>query len=141
MTDLAAQPYAEVAWYFPESREQYRLSGRVTVVSSTTPADDQLRAARAAAWRAMSDPGRQQFTWPTPGLPRATGEEDADAFSTAPPSQSDPVADPFCLCFVEVEAVDFVDLKSNRRRTFLRTGGGMGGEAAAGKWTESEVNP
>lgn len=132
--DLALSPWAEIAWYFPDSREQYRLLGKVTVITKDTPPEEKLGRARVGAWKAMSDPGRQQFTWPHPGLPRATGEEDEAAFAEAPPSKDEPVADPFCLCFIEVEEVDLLDLKSNQRRTFRR--GEQGGE-----WEETSVNP
>ena len=132
--DLAHSPWAEVAWYFPDSREQYRLLGKVTVITKDTPADEKRGRARVGAWKAMSDPGRQQFTWPHPGLPRATGEESDQAFAEAPPSKDDPVADPFCLCFIEVEEVDLLDLKTNRRRSFNKASEG-------GEWQETNVNP
>jgi pyridoxamine 5'-phosphate oxidase len=143
-TDLDANPWAEIAWYFPETREQYRILGKVTVITKDTPAEEKLGRARTGAWRAMSDPGRQQFTWPSPGVPRATGEEDEAAFATAPPSKDDPVADPFCLCFIEVEEVDLLNLKSNERKKFvINSGGGDGSRSleTAVEWIESNVNP
>lgn len=63
---LDRAPFAEVAWYFPVTREQYRISGRVQVVTEQTK-DAMLEKARQMAWSNMSDPGRQQFLWPTPG--------------------------------------------------------------------------
>jgi hypothetical protein len=92
----------------------------------------------------MSDPGRQQFTWPFPGIPRATGEEDEAAFKAAPPSKDDPVADPFCLCFIEVEEVDLLNLKSNERKKFVVCTDGekeKRGIETAVEWIETNVNP
>ena len=138
--DLAHCPWAEVAWYFPETREQYRILGKITVISKDTPGDEKLGRARTGAWKNISDPGRQQFTWPSPGLPRATGEEDAAAFAVAPPSKDDPVADAFCLCFIDVEEVDLLNLKTNERRSFSKSG--AEGEREDGScWVETMVNP
>lgn len=142
--ELAACPWAEVAWYFADSREQYRLLGRVTVVGEGAPADDKLQRARAAAWKNMSDPGRQQFLWPAPGLPRGTGEEgeaeDPALFKPPPPGKDDPVAASFCLCILEVEQTDLLSLAANTRRAFRRRAGGEG-DAGAGVWEEANVNP
>jgi hypothetical protein len=85
----------------------------------------------------MSDSGRQQFTWPIPGLPRGTGEEgeeesSSDLFSCPAPGKDDPVADPFCFCYIDVEEVDHLSLKANKRRTFRCNGD---------TWEETEVNP
>ena len=34
MEELAHCPWAEIAWYFPDTREQFRLLGRLTVVGA-----------------------------------------------------------------------------------------------------------
>ena len=125
-------PWAEIAWYFPETREQYRFLGRITIVSKDEE-DEKLAKARTSAWKNMSDPGRQQFTWPTPGIPRL--EENGEA--SQPPmalGKDDPVADPFCLCFMDVSAVDHLELKSNVRRKFSFDGD-------SNTWLQTEVNP
>lgn len=134
-SELAANPWGEIAWYFPDSREQYRLLGRVSVVSKDSPADEKLQRARAAAWNNMSVPGRQQFLWPHPGQPRAgpvDSAEDQALFKPAVPSQDGAVADSFCLCIMDVEEADWLSLKANARKTFGRQAQG---------WEEAEVNP
>lgn len=78
MEEIRRSPWGEVAWYFSETREQYRLQGRLTVVSSAG-GDAGLQAARLRAWQRMSDPGRQQFTWPQSGAPRNEASEAAFA--------------------------------------------------------------
>lgn len=45
MADIARSPWAEAAWYFPESREQFRLVGRLSLVAADTP-DAALQQAR-----------------------------------------------------------------------------------------------
>jgi hypothetical protein len=53
---VASNPAAEVAWYLPITREQYRISGRLDIVQAGRD-DAQLSAARAKAWSSMSDAG------------------------------------------------------------------------------------
>lgn len=59
ISELAANPYVEVCWYFPSSREQYRLSGVVDIITASST-DEQLLQARQAAWARMSDTGVTQ---------------------------------------------------------------------------------
>lgn len=56
VSELAANPYVEVCWYFPNSREQFRLSGTAHIVAVDHP-EPQLLQARQQAWAAMSDAG------------------------------------------------------------------------------------
>ena len=127
--ELAANPWAELAWYFPNTREQYRLAGTVVVVGKDSVDDEKLQRARVAAWRRMSDSGRQQFLWPEPGAPRG---DDVTLFDLPAPGQEAAAEDNFCLCVVHVENVDRLSLKDNTRRAFRREG-----EA----WVEADVNP
>lgn len=133
MAEIAASPWAEVAWYFPDSREQFRLLGTLSVVGAAgaSAADQQ---ARADAWRAMSPPGRQQFTWPAAGEPRAP----AAAFEAPAPGPDDPVSDNFCLVLLDVEEVDHVTLAPSERTTYRREPGGSGGD---GGWQVASINP
>ena len=81
MAEVAANPAAEACWYFTASREQYRLSGDLTIVDHAH-ADAALLDARRAAWAALSDAGRGQFAWPSPREPRV---DDPEAFSRPAP--------------------------------------------------------
>lgn len=46
IAEIAANPWAEVCWYFPNSREQYRLGGSLTIVDETCE-DEVLAKVRA----------------------------------------------------------------------------------------------
>jgi len=95
--ELRRRPYGEICWYFPETREQYRFSGSCIVVhsdgvepschdSSSSPwnskschtdpslAPSVLSGARQKIWSILSDPGRAQFSWPAPRLPKDIGD-------------------------------------------------------------------
>lgn len=80
----------------------------------------------------MSDHGRQQFTWPQGGEPRAA----VAAFSAPPPPADGPPADAFCLVYMDVDEVDHVLLRSNERLVYRRQGSGGGGD-----WSVASVNP
>ncbi|KAI7839106.1 hypothetical protein COHA_007111 [Chlorella ohadii] len=132
--EIAHCPWGEVAWYFPDTREQFRLLGRLTLVDSAT-ADERLQQGRLAAWRAMSDAGRLQFLWPQPGEDRG----DDSLFSPAAPTASDPVLDTFCLLCLDVEEVDHIQLAPTfLRHTFVRQ---PGGSSSGGGWEVRNVNP
>ncbi len=132
--ELAAAPWAEAVWYFTETREQLRLSGRVALVGGGAAEPAALAAARAAAWARMSPPGRQQFAWPAPGAPIAGGEAAAAALLDVPTPAADaaPLGS-FLLAVLEVDAADHLDLRSNRRRAFARR--------PDGGWDEALVTP
>lgn len=91
--------------------------------------------ARAAAWRALSDPGRLQFG-PQAGEPRAPDS----TFQQPAPSADDPVSENFCLVFMDVEEVDHVQLTVNERHVFRRRQPGAGDNADYG-WEAANVNP
>lgn len=131
--EIAHCPWAEVAWYLPQTREQFRFLGRLTVVDAATE-DAALQRGRLVAWKNMSDPGRQQFLWPHPGEPRG---EDASVFKPEPPTGEDPVVDTFCLVCLTVEEVDHLSLAKNVRHRYVRGEGSEAGEA----WQVQNVNP
>ena len=131
-------PYAEVAWYFPVTREQYRISGKVRVVTAdfARASDDidriTLSKARDMAWKNMSDPGRQQFLWPHPGRVRS-GDDEGQYTAERLPGKDDPVAPAFCLCCLEADRVSILSLKSNERTDFRYM--------EDGEWQATRVNP
>ncbi|PNH10698.1 hypothetical protein TSOC_002538 [Tetrabaena socialis] len=132
--EVAANPAAEVAWYFPATREQYRIAGDLTVVDGRT-AEGALQEARHRVWSSMSEGGRQQFGWPHPGRPRA--QEEPDAWSRPAPGPQDPPLDTFCLVVLQVEEVERLLLFSNERYEFRKQAGADG----AISWTEESINP
>lgn len=125
------QSWGEVCWYFPETREQFRLAGQLTLVDADHPSQT-LKAARQATWRDLSDASRLQFAWPHPGKVR----EDNSAFSPPSPNLEEPLPI-FCLLLLEPLEVDHLELRGdpqNRCRYLYCPNGDT-------QWVEQAVNP
>ena len=125
---IERSPWGEACWYFPNTREQFRLTGVLTLVGPDHSTPELLKA-RKTTWHDLSETARSQFTWPFPGEVRG----DDAAFHSSPPAQSEPLAN-FCLLLLEPEAVDHLELKGDpqsRSRFSLQNG----------EWTGQAVNP
>jgi pyridoxamine 5'-phosphate oxidase len=99
-------PWAEACWYFPKTREQFRLSGSLKLVdeSETNP---QRQRAYNETWQNLSDSARAQFYWPPPGQPY-----DPSIAISEPLSDQDRPAENFLLILFEPTEVDHLDLRS-----------------------------
>lgn len=102
--EISRQPWAEACWYFIETREQFRISGSLTLVTADYP-DSALQQARQTTWQKLSDATRIQYTWPDPGKPT-----DAAAFERSPPDPVTPRSH-FCLLLLEPVQVDHLELR------------------------------
>jgi pyridoxamine 5'-phosphate oxidase len=122
-------PWAEVCWYFPKTREQFRLQGHLTLVTDTH-LDPELAVARIQAWADLSDAARSQFAWPHPGHPRG---DNLSQFNPSPPAVDRPISD-FCLLLLDPLTVDHLELRGdphNRRLYQCQHDG----------WSVQEINP
>ncbi len=106
-TQIALCPWGEICWYFPKTREQLRLFGRLTLVDAHHP-DAALMKARQIQWHDFSDASRVQFEWAAPGQPR----DPADPFSPPPPDPDNPLPN-FCLVLFDPIQVDHLELRGD----------------------------
>ncbi|NJR23090.1 MAG: pyridoxamine 5'-phosphate oxidase [Richelia sp. CSU_2_1] len=137
ITDLRSQkvqeidlyPWGEICWYFPKTREQFRIAGRLNLVNAGD-SDPALQQARQIAWQEISEAARSQFAWPQPGENKAA----ASVFQQPAPDSIAPL-DNFCLLLLEPEQVDFLELRGQpqNRSLYLRDG--------QGNWSVRSVNP
>lgn len=119
---LQQLPWGEICWYFIKTREQFRVSGSLSMVTETDivpySSETILFKARQQLWQNLSSAARSQFFWPTPGDPLSHIAEEFDAPSNleAPPSD-------FCLLLLEPEAVEHLELRGNpqARTRYLQT--------------------
>jgi PPOX class probable FMN-dependent enzyme len=126
---ISNQPAAEICWYFPNSREQFRIGGKLNLVTVET--DSHLQTARTKMWQEISDSGRLQFVWPEPGEER---EKNPAAFTPPAPDPLQPV-DNFCLLLLEPTELDHLELRGEpQNRTFYKLDQNQ-------QWYSQEVNP
>lgn len=117
-------PLAELVFWLPSRREQFRLSSLVDVLCST---DDDPR--RLALWRELPDSTRAMFFWPPPGRPRDPAPL---AFPLSIPPDIEPPED-FEVLILDPERVEHLDLGSSPHRRRRWHGDG--------DWEEEDLNP
>ena len=101
-------PTPKPAGYFTKTREQFRLSGSLTLVTADTP-NAELNRARQQLWQNISDSARLQFAWPQPKHPRDPNA-DSDAFNPPAPDEQTPL-DTFSLLILTPRSVDYLSLR------------------------------
>ena len=135
--DIKHDARGELAWYFPETREQFRATGTLACATSENAANDARRErARRNLWRQMRRGARGQFTWPAPGEPRAeVGEgtrDPRDADEDDANLDDETVSENFALVALRADRIDHLSLKKNERVMY---------EIVNGAWTSTRVNP
>ena len=111
--DIEHQAFAEVCWYFTKTREQFRITGNLQLVTAAET-DTDLLLARKTTWHNLSDAARSQFAWPDPGKPQA----DKAAFDVTSPDANLPL-DNFCLLLLTPNKVDHLQLKGDPQQRCL----------------------
>jgi pyridoxamine 5'-phosphate oxidase len=129
ISDIKHQPFAEACWYFTETREQFRLLGKLTLIGANNGDVEQL-SWRASTWQELSDNARIQFAWAHPGKERANPE----AFAPPQPDAVKPLPE-FCLLLLDPVKVDHLQLRGEPQNRYLYT------RDALGNWTCLEINP
>jgi pyridoxamine 5'-phosphate oxidase len=127
--EIQQQSWAEACWYFTETREQFRLAGKLTLVDAANSHPD-LQAARYSTWQELSDNARIQFAWAHPGEQRANLE----AFSPPHPDSINPL-ETFCLLLLDPAQVDHLQLRGNPQNRWLYV------QDESLNWSTTEINP
>lgn len=105
--DIKYQSKAEICWYFTKTREQFRITGNLQLVTATE-SEQYLQQTRHNTWHDLSDTARSQFAWPDPAQPAA----DKSAFNVDPLLSNSPVTN-FCLLLMTPQKVDHLQLREN----------------------------
>lgn len=126
---LNVQPWGEICWYFPKTREQFRILGKLIVVSAEHE-DEELLKARKMLWHDLSDGGRSQFAWAYPGQPKT------EPLQQTVPNPDNPLPN-FCLLLLEPTQVDHLELRGDPQNRYLYSRK----ESELKDWSMEEVNP
>ena len=106
---LAQTALTELTWWFPMTKEQYRLLSHTQLVTASHPSPS-LLALRSQTWQHMSPPSRSQFEQPAPGSRKErTKQGDLDRYEAQHPSV-DVVSDNFALLLLYPLRCDYVYL-------------------------------
>jgi len=131
ITDLSHSPIVEICWYFAKTREQFRISGAIAVVTAESP-DPIGQGQRHHLWHNLSDAARLQFAWPDPGQPRSPQE----AFTPPTPDPLQPLEN-FCILLLTPHQIDYLSLRGNPQDRYLY----QRSIAPPHTWTAQTVNP
>ena len=121
-------PWGEACWYFPKTREQFRLAGALSLVRADH-VDPTLQQARQATWQALSDAARTQFAWAHPGKPQT----DKNGFNVSVPDATTPLPH-FCLLLLEPHEVDHLELHGDPQNRWQHQHDGS-------DWFVQAINP
>lgn len=127
VAQIQQQPWVELCWYFPQTREQFRLAGWMQIIDHAHSASS-AQTARHQRWQNLSAASQQQFTWPHPGHPRQGDFPTAPTLPAVPP-------DHFCLLWLCPQRVDHLELRGNPQNRYIYQK-----EPDQG-WSVQEVNP
>jgi len=129
ITHLQTQPQSEICWYFTKTREQFRISGLITIVFANTE-NEQLSKLRDNIWQQISDKAKEQFTWATPKeLVIKNSEEKQDNYNLEKPVEN------FCLLIFKPKEVDHLQLKGDPQNRYIYN------LDQDNNWQIREVNP
>lgn len=128
IAQIQYSPWGEICWYFPTTREQFRLSGKLILVTENST--ELLGAARQQAWLKLSDAARSQFAWPPPGQPKSEA-----AFPAASIEPGTPPRPQFCLLLLEPVTVDWLELRPDPQSRWLYQ------YQEDGTWSATAINP
>ena len=127
--EIDKNAWGEACWYFPKTREQFRLKGKLTLVKADNP-HPKLTKARLTIWQEISDNARQQFTWPHPGKNKVQ----ASAFKVLPPDRTKPLFN-FYILLLEPTKVEHLELRKEPQNRCLYQ------SDVHGTWSIQEINP
>ena len=126
---LAQNPNAELCWYFIKTREQFRISGEISVIN-TQCTDAQDRKIHQDAWHNLSEKSKQQFIWPAPGAPRTSeGYDVVENLDDHLPTET------FAVLVLTPNTVDHLELRGTPQNRYQYW------RLPDNTWKMQEVNP
>jgi pyridoxamine 5'-phosphate oxidase len=126
VAEIAQHPQGAICWYFPKTREQFRLSGSLDLIDSQSPLG---QVERQQVWQQLSSKAQEQFAWPSPG----TALQNSQPLASISIEQSQP-SDNFGLLLLSPINVDHLELRGEPQNRWSYS-------LVAGEWLQLAVNP
>ena len=123
VTELTNDGAFELCWLFPKARQQYRLRGKIKLITPAGHAD--LCQQR---WQQLSDTGRAVWGWPTPADPLDHSAAFPDQLS-----ETAPLPEHFVVLRLNVVSVERLNLGPHPHQRTRWT--------ATTLWQEQPLNP
>jgi PPOX class probable FMN-dependent enzyme len=143
-------PNAQLCWYFTKTREQFRISSHVSLLSDNNSNNNEEsghqdidKKTRMRVWSMLSDNAKEQFYWPAPKTDIEQGQNQSQSQSQSQsPTNKDTNTSSITSChqyfavvvFTPFE-VDYLNLKTKPQTRELHV------VDALGVWTNKSVNP
>ncbi len=105
---LGGNPKTQICWYFSKTREQYRFGCDANIVTI-----DHNNTLVSTQWNKLSDAGKKQFLWGTPGAPK----DDSTALHVQ--GNVNEVPEHFCVILLTINNVDYLNLRGNPQHRVL----------------------
>jgi len=122
IAEISLNPFVELCWYFPETWEQFRISGKMEIHTGQTEI-------AKTTFSELSDAARATFTWPTPAVGQLTDQTSEEEYPSNLYPRSLPLSNSFsalhekalsnfCVLLLVPEGVDYVHLTNNKKEFF-----------------------
>jgi len=106
-THLTNNSSSEICWYFAKTREQFRIKGKITLITEICQ-DKNLLSEREKVWEKLSINAKEQFYWANPR--ELLTENPAIIINEI--EEKKPISN-FCLLLLNPQKVDHLELKGN----------------------------
>ncbi|MDX2254065.1 MAG: pyridoxamine 5'-phosphate oxidase family protein [Pseudanabaenaceae cyanobacterium bins.39] len=123
-------PWAEVSWYFPKTRSQFRILGKMLIIDQQDQ-DLERQNLRTRSWQGLSDAAKHQFAWEHPKELRQDSQHITEVAIVDPHHP----LDWFCLLLLEPVEVDRLELRGTPQNRWIYR------QDNQQNWIEQEVNP
>ncbi len=136
LPQILANPQAQICWYFRKTREQFRISGRLTPIMAPhlmLQPETETQTLREKLWDQISERSRALWFWPDPKGVRA----DTDDYVPKIAKEVE-VPDTFVLLLLDPTEVDHLELKGDESYPQVRH---LHIRKAPDQWVRYPVNP
>jgi pyridoxamine 5'-phosphate oxidase len=129
VAQLTKQPNVQLCWYFSDTREQYRISGKVELVDENST---QWQQQRISQWQALSSSAKAAYFWSEPGAILALDDRNQPMLQI----QEDELAvcQNFMLVLIHPKSVDHLQLKPTPHKR-------LSYQLVDNQWSKNALNP